>query len=67
MTILVYILIFTLIGSVISLIGGVLLLLKEKFALKISHFLTSFAAGTLLGTAFLTFCRKLKKLGKAEK
>ncbi|MBI3103671.1 ZIP family metal transporter [Candidatus Daviesbacteria bacterium] len=53
MDILSYIIIFTLIGSVISLIGGVLLLIKEKFALKISHFLTAFAAGTLLGTAFL--------------
>lgn len=47
-----YILVFTLIGSVISLIGGVLLFLKEKFALKISHFLTAFAAGALLATAF---------------
>jgi len=39
-------------GSVISLIGGVLLLLKEKFALKISHYLSAFAAGALLATAF---------------
>lgn len=46
------ILFFTLIGSVFSLIGGVLLLYKEKFALKISHHLISLAAGTLLGTAF---------------
>lgn len=53
MSILGYIVIFTLIGSVVSLIGGILLLLKEKFALKISHFLSAFAAGTLLGTAFL--------------
>lgn len=53
MDILSYIIIFTLIGSVISIIGGVLLLIKEKFALKISHFLSAFAAGTLLGTAFL--------------
>ncbi|MBI2599845.1 ZIP family metal transporter [Candidatus Daviesbacteria bacterium] len=52
MSILAYILIFTFLGSVVSLIGGVLLLLKEKFAIKISHFLASFAAGTLLGTAF---------------
>lgn len=47
-----YILLFTLIGSIISLIGGVLLLLKKKLALKISHFLTAFAAGALLSTAF---------------
>lgn len=47
-----YILIFSFIGSVVSLIGGVLLLTREKLALKISHFLASFAAGALLGTAF---------------
>lgn len=52
MTVLAYILIFTFLGSVVSLIGGVLLLAKEKFALRISHFLASFAAGALLGTTF---------------
>ncbi len=53
MDILSYIIIFTLIGSVVSLIGGVFLLAREKFALRISHFLSAFAAGTLLGVAFL--------------
>lgn len=47
-----YIIVFTLLGSVVSLIGGVLLLYKEKLALNISHFLSAFAAGTLLGAAF---------------
>lgn len=47
-----YILFFTLLGSVASLIGGIILLFKEKLTLKISHFLISFAAGALLGTAF---------------
>ena len=47
-----YIIVFTLIGSVGSLIGGVALLSREKLALRISHFLASFAAGVLLGTAF---------------
>jgi hypothetical protein len=47
-----YILVFSFIGSVVSLLGGVLLLMREKFAIKISHFLASFAAGALLGTAF---------------
>lgn len=47
-----YIILFSFIGSIISLIGGVLLLMAEKFALRVSHFLASFAAGTLLGTAF---------------
>lgn len=48
-----YILFFTFLGSVLSLIGGIVLLFKEKIAVKISHFLFSFAAGTLLGVAFL--------------
>lgn len=47
-----YILLFTFIGSLGALIGGLALLSKEKFALKISHFLASFAAGVLLGSAF---------------
>lgn len=50
--ILVYIIFFTLIGSVFSLIGGIFLLIKEKKTLKYSHFLAAFAAGTLLGTVF---------------
>ncbi|QQG43039.1 MAG: ZIP family metal transporter [Candidatus Daviesbacteria bacterium] len=51
-TILIYIIVFSFIGSVLSLIGGVILLTKEKFALKISHLLSAFAGGALLGTAF---------------
>src|SRR3989344_7415054 len=47
------ILLFTFIGSIGALIGGLVLLSHEKFALKISHFLASFAAGVLLGAAFL--------------
>lgn len=53
MDILGYIVVFTLIGSVVSLIGGIALLFREKFAQSISHYLASFAAGALLGTAFL--------------
>lgn len=49
---LVLILLFTFIGSIVALAGGFALLLNQKFALKISHFLASYAAGTLLGTAF---------------
>lgn len=52
LSILVYILFFTLVGSVFSLIGGIFLLIKEKQTLKYSHFLAAFAAGTLLGTVF---------------
>lgn len=52
MSLLAYIIIFSIIGSIGSLIGGLLLLYKQKYAIKISHYLTAFAAGTLLGTAF---------------
>jgi zinc and cadmium transporter len=52
LSVLIYIILFTLIGSVFSLIGGILLLYKEKTTLKYSHFLAAFAAGTLLGTVF---------------
>lgn len=52
MSTLTYILLFTFIGSVVSLIGGILLLANKKFALGISHYLSSFAAGALLGTVF---------------
>lgn len=48
-----YILLFTFLASIGSLAGGFLLLAKKEFAMKISHFLTSFAAGVLLASAFL--------------
>lgn len=52
MSTLAYILIATFLGSIGALIGGVILLSNEKFILKVSHFLASFAAGVLLGAAF---------------
>jgi zinc and cadmium transporter len=52
MSVLTYIILFTLVGSVGGLIGGIILFLKGEFAQKISHFLASFAAGILLGAAF---------------
>lgn len=48
-----YIIIFTIIGSIASLVGGIILLYKENFAARISHLLSAFAAGALLATAFL--------------
>lgn len=47
-----YILLATFIGSIGALIGGLILLAREKFAVRLSHFLASFAAGILLGAAF---------------
>lgn len=39
-------------GSFLGLIGGIILLWKEKFARRMSFFFISFAAGALLGAAF---------------
>lgn len=52
MPIILYILIFNFLGSIVSLVGGVMILLREKLILRISHLLASFAAGSLLGAAF---------------
>ncbi|MDP3758353.1 MAG: ZIP family metal transporter [Candidatus Daviesbacteria bacterium] len=56
-----YILLFSFIGSVVSMIGGILLLADKNFAVKISHFLSSFAAGALLGTAFFDLLPEASK------
>jgi zinc and cadmium transporter len=47
-----YIIVFSIIGSVVSLVGGLILLWREKMAKSISMFLVSFAAGALIGVAF---------------
>lgn len=47
------ILLFTALGSVVSLIGGILLLFKKGWAERLTEPLSAFAAGALLGTAFL--------------
>lgn len=52
MDLLTYIILFTVIGGVLSLSGGILLLTKPELAKNFSHLLASFAAGALLGTAF---------------
>ena len=61
-----YILFFTFIGSIGALLGGIVLLSHEKFALKISHFLASFAAGVLLGTAFFDVLPEALQEGEAK-
>lgn len=47
------IILLTIFGSIFSLGGGVLLLLRKNLSHRFSLILTSFAAGVLLGTAFL--------------
>lgn len=47
-----YILVFTFLGSVGGLAGGLLLLLAKNYAYRLSHYLAPFAAGVLLAAAF---------------
>lgn len=66
MSTLTYILLFTFLGSIGALIGGLILLSYEKIALKISHFLASFAAGVLLGAAFFDLLPEALHVGKTK-
>ncbi len=61
-----YILLFTFLSGVIGISGGALLLLREKFAYKISHYLASFAAGTLLGAAFFDLLPEANEMAHEE-
>ncbi len=49
---LLYLLVLATIGSLVSLTGGVLLLLNKKFAYRIAKFSNSFAAGALIAAVF---------------
>ena len=53
----------TLASSVVSLIGGILLLLREQTVRSLLPALTAFAAGVLLGTAFLDLLPEAATLG----
>jgi len=58
-----YILLFSFIGSVAGLAGGLLLLLNEKYAKGISLFLVSFAVGVLLAATFFDLLPEAVELG----
>ena len=60
--ILAYIIVFTLIGSILSLFGSLFLLLKQKITEDFSQKLISFAAGALIATAFLDLLPEASKL-----
>ncbi len=64
---LILILTFTFLGSVGSLIGGLLLIMKERVALAVSHFLASFAAGVLLAFAFFDLLPEAAEAASAGK
>lgn len=48
-----YVIVFSLLGGVISLLGGVILLSKKTWADKLARYATPFAAGALLAAVFL--------------
>lgn len=56
--------VFTFVGSVLGLAGGLLLLWRKEWITRFSHFLLTFAAGTLLGVAFLDLIPEALKLGQ---
>ncbi len=58
MDLLLYILIFSIIGGLISLIGGVLLLGSKQHGKKLVRYVTPFAAGGLLATVFLDLIKE---------
>ena len=62
--ILVYIILFTLIGSILSLFGSLFLLLKQKITEDFSQKLISFAAGALIATAFLDLLPEAAELNE---
>lgn len=53
-----YVLVFSLIGGVISLLGGILLLSRKKSANAMARYATPFAAGALLAAVFLDLLKE---------
>lgn len=60
------ILIFTLLGSIASLFGSLLLLVKKDITETFSNHLVSFAAGVLIAVAFLDLLPEAVELSRAE-
>lgn len=61
-----YVLFFSLIGGVVSLIGGMFLLAGKKRAYHLAEYATPFAAGALLAAAFLDLLKEGVHNGAAE-
>ncbi|HUD03305.1 MAG TPA: ZIP family metal transporter [Patescibacteria group bacterium] len=60
------VLIFTLIGSIVSLVGGFLLISRKKTALGLAKYATPFAAGGLLAAVFIDLLPEGIKTAKPE-
>ena len=53
-----YVVVFSLLGGVVSLTGGIILLSKRSWADKLATYATSFAAGALLSAVFLDLLKE---------
>lgn len=58
MSILLYIIIFSLLGGVVSLVGAIILLSKRSIADKLAYLATPFAAGALLAAVFMDLLKE---------
>lgn len=61
-----YVIIFSLLGGVVSLIGGLLLLRSQKTAKALARYATPFAGGALLAAVFLDLLKEGAEIGSAE-
>lgn len=66
MSILGYIIIFSLASGLLALVGGVVLLAKESWVRKFSTHFVSFAVGALLATAFLDLLPEALEMAEAQ-
>lgn len=61
-----YVVIFSLIGGVVSLIGGILLLSSQRSAQALAKYATPFAGGALLAAVFFDLLKEAIENGKLE-
>lgn len=67
MPVVLYIILFAIIGSLVSLAGGLALIVREDIARRWSGTLAALAAGTLMGTAFLDLLPEAIERGGATR
>lgn len=62
-----YVLVFSLVGGLFSLVGGILLLSRESWSQKLAKYATPFAAGGLLAAVFLDLLKDGIEQAQPEK
>lgn len=66
MSTLVYIVVFSILGGVVSLLGAIILLSKKSIANKLAYYATPFAAGALLSAVFMDLLKEGLEQSAAE-